>query len=148
MTIREEQRDLFTLPHGYFFAHCISADFALGAGVAKQIEERYGMRKMLRLKFEDEPGKGWDIGTWGCSCLSCANVLNLVTKERCFHKPKLEDLETALKDMKAFCCERGITKIAMPRIGCGLDRLNWDDVRPMIETIFEDTDIDFLVCVL
>ena len=50
--------------------------------------------------------------------------------------------------MMYVCREYGITKVAMPRIGCGLDRLNWDDVRPMIEEIFKDMDIEILVCVL
>lgn len=150
MILKEEQRDLFSLPHGYWFAHCISADFALGAGIAKQFEERYNMRHMLRTAF----GYGefgmevWDWDEWGPSCLYCSNVLNLVTKKKCFYKPTLEDLEEALKDMKEVCLERGVTKLAMPRIGCGLDRLNWDDVRPMIEEIFEDMDIEILVCVL
>ena len=31
MTIREEQRDLFTVPQGYYLAHCISGDYALGS---------------------------------------------------------------------------------------------------------------------
>lgn len=149
MTIREEQRDLFTLPHGYWFAHCISADFALGAGIAKQFEEKYNMRHMLRMQYGDKDVQvRWDWLSFGPTCLPCSNVLNLVTKEKCFYKPTLKDLRTALEDMKLVCKESGITKVAMPRIGCGLDRLNWDDVLPMIEDVFEDTDIDFLICVL
>ena len=35
MNITIEKRDLFTMPQGYYLAHCISADFALGAGIAK-----------------------------------------------------------------------------------------------------------------
>ena len=35
MTITTEKRDLFTMSQGYYLAHCISADFALGAGIAK-----------------------------------------------------------------------------------------------------------------
>lgn len=150
MILNEEQRDLFTVPHGYWLAHCISADFALGAGIAKQVEERYGMKKMLRLTHGDgEPGREtWDFAIWGPACLSCSNVLNLVTKEKCFHKPTLDTLRTALEDMKLVCFEKGVTKVAMPRIGCGLDRLDWDDVLPMIEDIFEDTDIEILICTL
>ena len=44
MIIREEKRDLFTVPHGYYLAHCISGDYALGAGIAKQFVEVYNMR--------------------------------------------------------------------------------------------------------
>ena len=47
MTIREEQRDLFTVPQGYYLAHCISGDYALGAGIAKQFVEVYNMKNKL-----------------------------------------------------------------------------------------------------
>lgn len=39
MTYREEVRDLFTVPQGYYLAHCISGDYALGACIAKQFAE-------------------------------------------------------------------------------------------------------------
>lgn len=142
MIINEVQRDLFSVPHGYMLAHCISADFALGAGIAKQFEERYGMRKMLKLQYGDVDW--WNL--WGPTCLCCSNVLNLVTKEHYYNKPTLLTLCTALTDMKRLCTERGFSKIAMPHIGCGLDRLNWDDVRALIQKVFSDTNIEFLVC--
>lgn len=31
-------------------------------------------------------------------------------------------------------------------IGCGLDRLNWNDVSEQIKSIFADTDVEILVC--
>ena len=34
-----EKRDLFTVPKDYYLCHCISADFALGAGIAKKFAE-------------------------------------------------------------------------------------------------------------
>ena len=146
MVYREEKRDLLTVPQGYMIAHCISADFALGAGVAKQIDAAFNMREMLNLmwgKISDMDGK-W---TSPC-CLPCANVFNLVTKDKYFHKPTLNSLEISLREMKDYAVEMGVKKIAMPQIGCGLDRLNWSDVAVLIKEIFEDTDIEILVCVL
>ena len=146
MNYREEKRDLMMVPQGYMIAHCISADFALGAGVAKQIDTVFNMREMLNLmwgKISDMEDK-WSVPC----CLPCANVFNLVTKERYYHKPTLASLEVALNEMKDYAVEMGVKKIAMPKIGCGLDRLNWDDVSVMLEEIFGDTDIEILVCVL
>ena len=37
-------------------------------------------------------------------------------------------------------------KIAMPVIGCGLDRLEWCKVSEIIKEVFEDTDVEILVC--
>lgn len=146
MTYREEKMDLLTVPQGYMIAHCISADFALGAGVAKQIDEAFNMREMLNLMW----GKISDMdGKWSAPCcLPCMNVFNLVTKERYYHKPTLNSLEVALNEMKDYAVEMGVKKIAMPQIGCGLDRLNWSDVSILIEEVFGGTDIEILVCVL
>lgn len=39
MIIKEVKKDLFTVPKDYVLAHCISADFALGAGIANKINK-------------------------------------------------------------------------------------------------------------
>ena len=48
--------------------------------------------------------------------------------------------------MFAYCKTYNIKKVAMPLIGCGLDRLQWDRVSAMIKEIFADEDIEILVC--
>ena len=145
MIYREEQMNLLDVPQGYMLAHCISADYALGAGIAKTIDEAYGMRKMLAASWPD----GREMyDAMGAMCLPCANVYNLVTKARCWHKPTLDSLREALHDMRLHVVEEGVTKIAMPKIGCGLDRLEWEDVKPMIQEVFDDTDVEILICYL
>lgn len=44
--------------------------------------------------------------------------------------------------------ENNIEKIAMPKIGCGLDKLNWCDVSSAIKEIFADSSIEIVVCYL
>lgn len=145
MTIREEKNDLFTVPKDYHLVHCISGDYALGAGIAKNFDRIYGMRSKLNRYYEIPDGQRYaNIGR----ALLVDDVFNLVTKARYFLKPTLDDLRTTLIDMKRQCVELGIKKLAMPRIGCGLDRLDWNDVKAMIEDVFNDTDIEILVCVL
>ena len=48
--------------------------------------------------------------------------------------------------MKALCQSENIYKIAMPIIGCGLDRLEWDKVSRIIKDVFQEEDIEILVC--
>jgi len=141
MTIKEEVRDLFAVPQGYYLAHCISHDFALGAGIAKQFTEVYNMRKKLN-KFY-----GFSRSVVGETCL-VDNVFNLITKERYFEKPTYGSLIKCLKDMKDQMSNLMISKLAIPQIGCGLDRLNWENVRAIIEEVFNDTDVEILVCIL
>ena len=145
MVIKEEKRDLFTVPQGYNLAHCISGDYALGAGIATQFVEVYNMRYKLHSQYPIPDGEKYaNVG----KALLVDNVFNLVTKARCFHKPTYDSLYETLVDMKDQCEEWDITKIAIPYIGCGLDRLEWDKVRDIIEDVFEDTDVEILVCSL
>jgi O-acetyl-ADP-ribose deacetylase (regulator of RNase III) len=55
-------------------------------------------------------------------------------------------MENALSEMESMCRCHGINKVAMPIIGCGLDRLQWDKVSEIIKDVFKDTDIEILVC--
>lgn len=145
MIIKEEKRDLFTVPQGYYLAHCISGDYALGAGIATQFVEVYNMRYKLHSQYPIPNGEKFaNVG----KALLVDNVFNLVTKAHCFHKPTYDSLYETLVDMKDQCEEWDITKIAIPYIGCGLDRLEWDKVRDIIEDVFEDTDVEILVCSL
>ena len=123
MIFKEVQQDLFTVPQGYYLAHCISGDYALGAGIAK--------------KFAN-------VGR----ALLVDNVFNLVTKQRCFHKPTYDSLYDTLIDMRELCADFGITKLAMPLIGCGLDKLDWEQVKDVIDDVFNETDIEILICKL
>ena len=141
MTITIENRDLFTVPQGYYLAHCISADFALGAGIAKIFDEVYNMRFKLFREFDEYFYDGGDA-------LLIDNVFNLVTKPRCYHKPTYGALREALEAMKNVMEMNATTKLAMPKIGCGLDRLEWDRVFDIICEVFEDTDVEILICEL
>lgn len=141
MKITVEKRDLFTVPQGYYLAHCISADFALGAGIAKTFDKVYNMRFKLFREYDNYEYDGGDA-------LLIDNVFNLVTKPKCFHKPTYDSLTEALMAMKELIIDLSITKLAMPLIGCGLDRLEWSRVYDIICEVFEDTDVEILICEL
>jgi hypothetical protein len=141
MTIAIEKRDLFTVPQGYYLAHCISADFALGAGIAKKFDEVYNMRFKLFREYDGFTYEGGDA-------LLIDNVFNLVTKPKCYHKPSYESVREALELMRFQMNINATTKLAMPKIASGLDRLNWDDVLEIICEVFEDTDVEILICEL
>ena len=48
MVFKIEHRDLFSVPKDYSLVHCISADFALGAGIAKEFTKRGVKKELLR----------------------------------------------------------------------------------------------------
>lgn len=145
MIYKEEIRDLFSVSDDYYLAHCISADYALGAGIAVEFNKRFDMRKKLN---EDAPDylEYMQLYNLQGECVLIERVLNLITKEKYYHKPTYQSMTHALKCMKMVCEANDINKIAMPMIGCGLDRLQWDKVSKIIKEIFKDTKIEILVC--
>jgi hypothetical protein len=140
MILLEKQMDLFSVDSSYYLAHCISGDFALGAGIAVKFNDIYSMRdKLLRIypsKCEENV------------CVLIDRVFNLITKKKCWGKPTLYSLKESLLSMKSITTHNDIKKVAMPKIGCGLDRLTWKDVKLVIEDVFNDTDLEILVCYL
>lgn len=63
------------------------------------------------------------------------DILGLVTKERYWQKPSIQDMSKALESLAGYlegmCCDEPIT-LVMPTIGCGLDRLDWPEVSFLI----------------
>lgn len=50
LQIIHKEGDLFTTPEGEVVAHCVSANCAFGAGIAKQFRERYRVDKVRAQK--------------------------------------------------------------------------------------------------
>ncbi|MCQ2968549.1 MAG: macro domain-containing protein [Clostridium sp.] len=140
MKIKIIKADLFSFKNKCYLAHCISSDFALGAGIAVQFNKHFNMRSILKYKY---PTYSWDNG----DCILENTVFNLVTKEKYWHKPTYNTLEKSLIKMRDIALQKNIKNIAMPLIGCGLDRLDWDQVKSIIENVFNDTDIQFIICI-
>lgn len=120
MRYNEIKCDLFSLGPEYYLAHCISADFALGAGIAVQFNRRFDLHKRLKAEYP-RYANYWNEGT----CLLEDRVFNLVTKSRYWQKPTYKNMSDALVAMRDICVEQDINRIAMPIIGCGLDKLDW-----------------------
>lgn len=145
MIYREEIKDLFSVPNDYYLAHCISADYALGAGIAIEFNKRFDMRRKLKETAPDY-WKYMRLYNLQGECILIDRVLNLITKEKYYHKPSYESMKQALNMMKLVCEANNINKVAMPLLGCGLDRLEWTVVSKMICDIFNGTNIEILVC--
>ena len=136
MIYKEKKIDLFKVPEDYCLAHCISDDFALGAGIAVEFD----LKRQLKLVYPN--------GYKKAGCVRIGKVFNLITKSKCYEKPTYESLEEALIEMKLIAEGQEIKKITMPKIGCGLDKLDWEKVRELLYKVFKETEIEILVCSL
>lgn len=146
MEYKEIHGDLFSLSTDeYQFAQCISADFRMGKGIALQFNSRFNIKSLLKQKYSSflpywdsqDDGFGW--------CIYCNNVYNLITKRIAWDKPTEQSLTSALQKMKELCVKRGTKKLAMPKIACGLDGMQWSFVSKCIKETFCDTDIEIVV---
>ena len=143
MIYSEIKEDLFEVPDHYYLAHCINGNYTLGAGIARTFSDKMNMRYHLVLQY---PIKAGEQNKYIGKALLVGRVFNLVTKAFHYNKPTYESLRSALNDMHDQCAELGIKYLAMPKIGCGLDRLDWSKVSVMIREIFSDLDVEILVC--
>ena len=119
----------------------------MGAGIALQFNRYFNMKEKLMDKYYSWIDR-WDAfpeerGT----CILEGRVYNLITKRNYWNKPTIETMRAALKAMKA-CIQNNpeVKRIAMPRIGSGLDKLDWSAVRTAIQEIFADVNVEILVC--
>lgn len=138
MTIEIKKQNLFDVSEDYFLAHCISKDYALGAGIAVEFEKRFNLKSRLQ---------NYNNGHF-TDCIVIGRVFNLVTKAKYWQKPTYDSLTSALEIMKFQMQTYEIKKIAMPKIGCGLDGLQWGRVEEIIKAVFQDVNCEILVCYL
>lgn len=135
--IKEIKGDLFDHVKDRVPVHCISSDYAMGAGIAVPMAKKYNLRPALK-NIESHTG---DV-------LYVNGVMNMITKGQVWEKPTYANMFATLKELKRQCEKNGVGRLVMPKIGCGIDGLSWEKVRAQIDEVFRDSDIDILICIL
>lgn len=141
MKIYEIKGDLFESSETYALAHCVSADFAMSAGIAKTFRLKFGKVDGLHHVYN----KKTQVGDICCKNVCNRWIFHLVTKELYYKKPTYTNLKLCLNEMKKVMIEKNLKYLAMPLIGCGLDRLCWKKVKFIITNIFCDTNVEIKV---
>ena len=138
LKIVERTGNLFSAPANLSLVHCISQDCAMGKGIAKQFAEKFG--RVGEIKEQQ-------VKVGGVAVLKHKEryIYNLVTKEKYYEKPTMTDLRRSLLQMRKHMEEKGVEGVAMPRIGSGLDLLEWQQVRRLLEEVFENSCINIVI---
>ncbi|XP_049766802.1 uncharacterized protein LOC126100257 isoform X2 [Schistocerca cancellata] len=136
--VTEIYGDLFNAPADYSLAHCVAEDMRMGSGIAVTF------RQMFR-RVEELLDQRKRQGQVAVLELDGRFIYYLVTKPESNGKPTMETLERSLVAMRQHVIENNVKNLAMPRIGCGLDRLEWRRVKPLIESIFTGTGAQITV---
>lgn len=127
-------------------AHCVSEDFEMSLGIAKIFKNKFGNVENL-LNQEKK------VGQTAYIIYENKFIFYLVTKKRYFNKPSYKSLKNCLIDMREIMLINGIKSLDIPKIGCGLDKLVWEQnskfcVKNIIDEVFQNTEIDINVYVL
>ena len=72
-------------------------------------------------------------------------IYSLITKPKASGTPSYKSIEASLKKLKEHCVDNKVRHLSMPRIGSGLDSLDWGNVTDLVCKIFEDTNIQITV---
>lgn len=119
----------------------------MGKGLALQAKKRYprvyeSYKSYCQGACPDAP-EGMQPG----SVLAIQHVPNrflacLSTKDDWRNPSKMEWIESGLQDLVKCMNVFKFTKVAIPKIGCGLGGLDWCDVKEKVLQTFGDTAID------
>lgn len=146
MKYQEIQGNLFsaitTQSHPLLLVHCISADAKLGAGIAKTFKSKYPqMVNSLQWLANNHQLNVGSYYLWRAN--KNLGIANLITKPRYFQKPTYKTLRLSLTNL--ILAKPQFQTIAMPKIGCGLDRLEWSKVRQIVQTLFAPFNVEVIV---
>ncbi|KAJ8974844.1 hypothetical protein NQ317_016636 [Molorchus minor] len=113
------------VPAEFALAHCVAQDLQMSRGIAAAFKEKFG-------------NLGGDE--------TSRRVFYLVTKHLSRDKPTYENVWESLISLRGALLSQEVTHLAIPKLSCGLDGLNWRVVRNMLEVLFQFTGIEVLVC--
>jgi hypothetical protein len=151
---------------GCDIAHCISGDAYMGKGIAAALDHEFCLKHQL---LEEVPSEQRRVG---CTIEvrrevfpgKVISIFNMVTKRTYRDLPTYETMRAALVALRGMCDDysrddrgghtRSIGVITMPRIGCGLDRLEWESptggecVKGIIKDVFAGCLVDVRILTL
>ena len=120
-------------------AHCTSADFKLGAGIARSIKRRFPTQYPDKKAIASKVIWPQWIPEWQ------RFVYHLITKVRFSHKPTYKALRLFLETMKNHAENNKILRFSMPQIGWGLDKPDRSKIQTLIQEVFRPTNIEIIV---
>jgi O-acetyl-ADP-ribose deacetylase (regulator of RNase III) len=136
--------DLFDIPADAIVnpVNCVGV---MGKGIALEIKKRYP-KSYRAYKVACEcghlrPGVLFYVAGQGGE----RSIVHFASKDHWRQPSKLEWVQAGLEDLRRHYTAWGLKSIAMPQLGCGLGKLNWEDVRPLILTALEPEPLKVIV---
>lgn len=139
MSLTEIRGDLFAVPGLDALAHGVNCRGVMGAGIALQFKRRwpamfraYGVRSQYM-----RPG---DLFDWH-DPVTHRWIYNLATQASPGPCATLDAVRLSVGRMVEHAVTRHVRRIGMPRVGCGIGGLSWEDVQPIVAQAAQRVDI-------
>jgi len=135
--------DLFESP-AQALVNTVNCVGVMGKGVAEQFKARY---PAMFVDFKQRCDRGAvQLGQpYLYLDVSGALIVNFPTKGHWRSPSKLSDIEAGLDSLAAQLPQWGITRLAMPPLGCGNGGLQWSEVGPLIWRKLQGLAVDIEV---
>lgn len=111
-----------------------SKEFPSTSEKYKTAAKRYGI--VLGSPFITEVNQKID-----CKHPTTRFIIHFPTKNHWKDKSNILDIKYGLNSLLNLLVITKIKSIAIPPLGCGLGGLDWEEVKPLIEETFKDSDI-------
>lgn len=144
MAYREVKGSLF-FSTADALAHGVNCQGAMGAGIAAQFAKRWpemarDYKAFCKSRFLFQGG---DVLTWKTP--EGRHIYNLATQYNLGPNATFGNVVLSVNKMLELAKRHGVNSIAMPRIGCGIGGLTWEEMGPAIKEIVEYHGADVTV---
>lgn len=145
--IREVKGDIL-LSNAAAIAHGVAPDDHFDQGLALALRERWpAMYKDFRHYVHQHKPKEGTLWFWGGA--EGARFFNLFTQSEGHGghpgPATTENVNHALRELRKAIEHEKITSIALPKLATGVGRLDWNDVKPLIEKHLGDLECDVFI---
>ncbi len=149
MIVEVEGDILLTGAHA--IAHGVAFNDPMNQGLALSLHEHYpAMHKDYHHwchQQNPQPGEAW---MWGGP--ENVRIINLITQEGGYDGTRpgqatTANVNRALRQLKKIAAREKLTSLALPRLATGVGKLEWSEVKPLIEAQLSDLDIPIYVYV-
>lgn len=146
--IHEVSGDIL-LTKAHALAHGIAPNDPFDQGLARALREQWpAMHRDYHHYANQTHPKPGEIWTWGTSG---KRILALLTQEGGFEhgarpgRATVENVNHCLRRLRHELEKEGITSVALPRLATGVGKLEWEEVRPLIDKHLGNLSIPIFV---
>lgn len=103
----------------------------MGGGIAKEAKDKFPGIDYLLGKYINE----WENR---CFYLKKFKIISFPTKHHYKDPSCLKLIEKSCKELIEICDKFNLQEVSLPRPGCGLGGLKWEQVKPILEKYLDD----------